>query len=52
MKKKYNLGDMQYDDDPTLFELEKVSAELLNKEDSIFVPSGVMGNQISLIYHA
>ncbi len=46
------LGDDVYGEDPTVNELERVGAELLGKEASLFVPSGTMGNLISLLVHA
>lgn len=42
------VGDDVYKEDPTANELEKYAAELLGKESALFVPSGVMGNQICL----
>ena len=42
------VGDDVYKEDPTTNELEKYSAELLGKEAALYVPSGVMGNQICL----
>lgn len=42
------VGDDVYKEDPTTNELEKYAAELLGKEAALFVPSGVMGNQICL----
>lgn len=42
------VGDDIYKEDPTVNELEKYSAELFGKEAALFVPSGVMGNQICL----
>ena len=42
------VGDDVYKEDPTANELESFSAELLGKEAALFVPSGVMGNQICL----
>lgn len=49
-KAMYNaeVGDDVYKEDPTANELEKYAAELLGKEAALFVPSGVMGNQICL----
>jgi threonine aldolase len=49
-KAMYNaeVGDDVYKEDPTANELEKYTAELLGKEAALFVPSGVMGNQICL----
>ena len=42
------VGDDVYKEDPTVNELEKYAAELLGKEDALYVPSGVMGNQLCL----
>jgi threonine aldolase len=42
------VGDDVFKEDPTVNKLEKYAAELLGKEASLFVPSGVMGNQICL----
>lgn len=42
------VGDDVYKEDPTVNELERYAAELLGKEAALFVPTGVMGNQISL----
>jgi len=45
------VGDDVYGDDPTVNELESKTAELLGKEAAIFVPSGVFGNQVSILTH-
>lgn len=42
------VGDDVYKEDPTVIELQEYAAELLGKESALFVPSGVMGNQICL----
>lgn len=42
------VGDDVYKEDPTANELESYAAELLGKEAALFVPSGLMGNQICL----
>ena len=42
------VGDDVYKEDPTANRLEKYCAELFGKEDALFVPSGVMGNQLCL----
>lgn len=49
-KAMYNaeVGDDVFKEDPTANELEEYAAELLGKEAALFVPSGVMGNQICL----
>lgn len=45
------VGDDVYMDDPTVNELQAKAAEMLGKEDSLFVPSGTMGNLIALMVH-
>ena len=45
------LGNDGYGEDPTVNELEKISAILLGKESAVLVPSGTMGNLIALIAH-
>jgi threonine aldolase len=42
------VGDDVYKEDPTVNKLEEYAAELLGKEAALFVPTGVMGNQICL----
>ncbi|MBT8380332.1 MAG: aminotransferase class I/II-fold pyridoxal phosphate-dependent enzyme [Ignavibacteria bacterium] len=42
------VGDDVFKEDPTVNKLEEYIAELLSKDAALFVPSGVMGNQISL----
>lgn len=42
------VGDDVYGEDPTVNELQEFTAELLGKEAALFVPSGLMGNQICL----
>jgi threonine aldolase len=42
-----NIGDDVYGEDPTVNELEAKVAKLFNKEASLFVPSGTMGNLIA-----
>ncbi len=48
---KAQLGDDEYKEDPTVNELEEFCAELLGFEAGLFVSSGTMGNQISLLNH-
>jgi threonine aldolase len=45
------VGDDVYGEDPTVARLERETAALLGKEAALFVPSGTMGNQISLLVH-
>src|SRR4051794_15138764 len=42
------VGDDVYGEDPTVNRLQERVAELLGKEAALFVPSGVMANQIAL----
>jgi threonine aldolase len=42
------VGDDVYKEDPTTNRLQDYCAELFNKEAALFVPSGVMGNQLCL----
>ena len=45
------VGDDVYRDDPTTNELESLAAEMLGKEAALYVASGTMGNQVSLMSH-
>jgi threonine aldolase len=45
------VGDDVYEDDPTIKELESLSAEITGKEAALFVPSGTFGNQLALFTH-
>ena len=45
------VGDDVFQEDPTVQKLETLSAEKLGKEAALFVPSGCMGNLISLLSH-
>ncbi|MDK2918971.1 MAG: threonine aldolase [Candidatus Petromonas sp.] len=45
------VGDDVYGDDPTVNELEKKAADIIGKEDAIFVPSGTFGNQLAILTH-
>lgn len=42
------VGDDGYGEDPTINELEQRYAHLVGKEAAVFVPSGVMANQIAI----
>ena len=46
-----DLGDDEYGEDPTVNNLQDKCAELLGFEGGLFVSSGLMGNQISLLIH-
>src|SRR5690606_25674190 len=45
------VGDDVFGEDPTVRRLEEAVAALLGKEAALFVPSGVMGNQIAVKLH-
>jgi len=42
------VGDEQWREDPTVNELERRTAKLLGHEDSVFVPTATMANEIAL----
>ena len=46
------VGDDVYQEDPTVNELQEYMSTLLGKEAALYVPSGVMGNQICLNVHS
>src|SRR5437763_10945883 len=46
------VGDDVYHEDPTINRLQEMAAERLGKEAALFVPSGTMGNAISILAHA
>ena len=45
------VGDDVFGEDPTVRALQERVAELLGKEAALFVPSGVMANQIGVLVH-
>ncbi len=45
------VGDDVFGEDPSVNALQEYVADLLGKEAALFVPSGVMGNQIALAVH-
>ena len=45
------VGDDLYGEDPTVAALERLYADLVGKDAGLFVPSGVMANQIALRTH-
>jgi len=49
--KEAEVGDDGFGEDPTTNRFEKMAAEMLGKEDALFVSSGVMGNLISIMVH-
>ncbi len=46
------LGDEQKGEDPTTTELLERTAELLGKEDALFMPSATMANEIAVAVHS
>ena len=46
-----DVGDDVYMDDPTVNQLQENAADMLGKEDALFVPSGTMGNLLALLVH-
>ena len=42
------VGDEQEREDPTVLELERRAAVLLGQEESVYLPTATMGNQIAL----
>lgn len=45
------VGDDMFGEDPTVARLEAFVAELLGKDEAMFVPSGIMANQLALRVH-
>ncbi|WP_425988671.1 threonine aldolase family protein [Ensifer sp. R-19] len=46
-----DVGDDVYGDDPTVKALEAATAELLGKEDAVYMPTGTMTNQVGIRAH-
>src|SRR5687768_12695202 len=46
-----SVGDDVFGEDPSVNQLEKMSADLFGMEDAIFCPSGTMTNQIAIKGH-
>jgi threonine aldolase len=46
-----DVGDDVYGEDPTINRLEERSAELMEREAAVYVPTGTMGNQIAIHLH-
>ncbi len=49
--KSVKLGDDVFSEDPTVNNLQKKAAEIMGKEDALLVPSGTMGNLVSILVH-
>lgn len=48
---KAEVGDDVYGEDPTINKLEEMAADMLGKEDAMFVTSGTQGNQVCVMTH-
>ncbi len=46
------VGDDVYKEDPTVNRLQELAAQMTGKEAALFVPSGTMGNAVSVLAHA
>ncbi len=46
------VGDDGWDDDPTVHRLQELAAEMMGKEAGLLVPSGTMGNLVSILAQA
>src|SRR4051812_8600073 len=46
-----DVGDDVFGEDPTVNELERLTADLLGKEAAMYVPSGTMSNQLAVRLH-
>ncbi|MCA9483509.1 MAG: low-specificity L-threonine aldolase [Nitrospina sp.] len=45
------VGDDVFDEDPTVHQLQDLAAETLGKPAALFLPSGTMGNLVSVLTH-
>ncbi|MBI1742774.1 low-specificity L-threonine aldolase [Candidatus Acetothermia bacterium] len=45
------VGDDVFGEDPTVNQLQQKAAKLFGREAALFIPSGVMGNQIAIKIH-
>lgn len=46
------VGDDNSHEDPTVLKLERLAAEMFQREAALFVPSGTMGNLVSILAQA
>ncbi len=49
--KNATVGDDVFDEDPTINEIQSTAAKKLGKESALFLPSGTMGNLVSVLTH-
>jgi len=45
------VGDDVFEEDPTINKLQETAAKKLGKESALFLPSGTMGNLVSVLTH-
>ena len=45
------VGDDVYEEDPTINRLQDLAAQTMGKEAALFVPTGTMGNLVSVLSH-
>jgi len=45
------LGDDVFNEDPTINRLQRLAADMLGKEDALFVASGTMANLVAVLTH-
>lgn len=48
---KAKVGDDVFGEDPSIIELQEKCADLTGKQKALFVPTGVMGNQLAIKAH-
>jgi threonine aldolase len=48
---KAEVGDEQLFEDPSVNKLTEMAADILGKEEAVYLPSGLMANQISFAVH-
>jgi threonine aldolase len=46
-----DVGDDLYGDDPTVKALDRATAELLGKQNAVYMPTGTMTNQVGIRTH-
>jgi len=44
-----DVGDDLYGDDPTVKALDRATAELLGKQNAVYMPTGTMTNQAGML---
>ncbi|MDC2984539.1 low-specificity L-threonine aldolase [Candidatus Marinimicrobia bacterium] len=49
--KSVKLGDDVFSEDPTVNKLQEKAANIMGKEGALLVPSGTMGNLVSILVH-